>query len=313
MMISVVICSWNRRRLLQNALESLCRAHPPKHMTWQLVVVLNDCTDDSQAVVEQFKDRLPIVCTSEPRPGLSYARNRAIESLSGDLVIWIDDDVRVSLDWLRGYEQALLHWPDASIFGGPILPEFEGKPPIWLADNWELCGSAFAARRAPKEEGPISIDYLPYGANFAVRTSVQRQFPFDVRLGRRPGAPWSGEEEVEVLRAILASGGTGRWVRSALVHHVMPPERQTMAYLRAYYEADGRLSGLRSRRHEARFLAATCLGDLCIAVNLEARFRALRAFAQPARWITGLRNAAFARGRWIGRCWPSKQNSRPWP
>ena len=251
-----VICSWNRRRLLQNALESLCRVHPLKRMTWQLVIVLNNCTDDSQAIVEQFKDRLPIVCSTEPRPGLSYARNRAIELVSGDLVIWIDDDVRVSREWLRGYEQAFLRWPDASLFGGPILPEFEGQPPVWLANNWELCGSAFAARRVPEEDSPIALDYLPYGANFAVRTCVQRQFLFDVRLGRRPGVGWFGEEEIEVLRAIFASGGTGRWVRSAIVHHVMPQERQTIAYLRAYYEANGRMSGLRSRRYKFPFSSA---------------------------------------------------------
>ena len=301
MTISVVICSWNRERLLQNALASLCDAHPPKHMMWQVVIILNNCTDNSQAIVEQFKYRLPIVCKIERRPGLSYARNSAIEVVSGDVVIWIDDDVRVSREWLRGYEQAFLQWPEASIFGGPILPEFEGKPPVWLTNNWELCDSAFAFRRVPEENAPIALDYLPFGANFAVRTCVQRQFLFDVRLGRRPDIPWHGEEELEVFRAIFASGGTGRWVRAAVAHHVMPQERQTIAYLRAYYGASGRVMGLRSRCHEPPFSAAACLRDLYVAVVLEARFRALKAFAQPRRWVKGLEHAAFARGWWRGR------------
>ena len=168
MKISAVICSWDRQRLLQNALKSLCRVYPLKRMTWQVVIVLNNCTDNSQTIVDQFKDRLPIVCRTEPRPGLSYARNRAIELVSGDIVIWIDDDVRVSREWLRGYEQAFLQWPDASIFGGPILPEFEGQPPIWLANNWELCGSAFAARRVP--EGGFS----DRPRLFALRSKLRR-------------------------------------------------------------------------------------------------------------------------------------------
>jgi glycosyltransferase involved in cell wall biosynthesis len=300
MTISVVICTRNRRRLLQNTLKSLCGAEPPKHMKWELIIVLNDCTDDSQGVVAQFKDRLPIVCATESRPGLSYARNRAIELLLGKLVIWTDDDVRVSCEWLRGYEEAFLRWPEASIFGGPIQPEFENQAPEWLVNNWELCGSAFAARSVPEDQAPISLDYLPYGANFAIRTSVQREFLFDVRLGRRPNISWFGEEELEVLRAILATGRTGRWVPSAMVYHVMPQERQTIAYLRAYYESCGRVSGLRSRDLEPAFSAATCLRDLWRALRSQARFRALSA-ARPAKWLECLKDAAFARGWLLGR------------
>jgi hypothetical protein len=232
---------------------------------------------------------------------LSYARNKAIELLSGDLVIWIDDDVRVSRGWLRSYEEALLQWPDASIFGGPILPEFEGHPPEWLAKNWERCSSAFAARRVPEDDSRISLDYLPYGANFAVVTRVQRQFLFDVRLGRRPDAPWFGEEELEVLQAILASGRKGHWVRSAKVSHLMPPERQTIAYLRAYYESHGRQSGRRSRELKSYSSPGSYLRDLWIAISSEARFRAFRAFAPPTKWLSGLEQAAFARGWWMGR------------
>jgi glycosyltransferase involved in cell wall biosynthesis len=304
--ISVVICSWNRERLLQNALESLCSAHPLKRFSWQVVVVLNNCTDNSQSVVEQFENRLPILCKTERRPGLSRARNTAIDAVSGDVMIWIDDDVRVSREWLRAYEQAFLEWPEASIFGGPILPEFEGRAPLWLEDNWEVCSSAFAARRVPPEaDAPIVLDYLPFGANFAVRTCVQRQFYFDVRLGRRPGVSWCGGEEAEVLHAILESGRSGRWVRSASVHHVMPQERQTIAYLRAYYEADGRTLGFKSRLEHPRSLTATCLRDLCVAIRMEARFRVLRPLARPGRWIKSLEEAAFTRGWWIGRYWPS--------
>jgi glycosyltransferase involved in cell wall biosynthesis len=243
------------------------------------------------------------VCLAEPRPGLSNARNRGIDVASGDVLIWIDDDVRVAPGWLRGYEEAFLRWPDASLFGGAILPEFEGTPPAWLVRSWHLCDAAFAARRRPRFDAPIALsdNYPPYGANFALRARWQRQFRYDPRLGARPGNWMMSGEETEVMNAVLAGGATGRWVRAAVVHHVMPPERQSVAYVRAYYESAGRLSGLRSRRHESPPSAVERLLDLSQATLLQARYRSLRAVAPSRFWVPALVNAAGARGRWIGR------------
>ena len=95
--ISVAICTRNRERLLAGALESLCHVRPPEQMAWQVVIILNDCTDRSSEVVDQFRSRLPIVSDVEPRPGLSRARNRAIDIATGEAIIWIDDDVSVPI------------------------------------------------------------------------------------------------------------------------------------------------------------------------------------------------------------------------
>jgi hypothetical protein len=301
--ISVVICSWNRERLLKSTLESLCRAQPPQRLTWEVVVILNDCTDGSAGVVGQFRARLPLVCQAEPRPGLSNARNKGIDVASGDVLIWIDDDVRVAPGWLRGYEDAFMQWPDVSLFGGAILPEFEGNPAAWLVRSWHLCDSAFAARRMPHADAPIVLEdnYPPYGANFALRACVQRQFRYDTALGARPGNWMMSGEETEVMHAVLARGATGRWVRAAVVHHIMPPERQSVAYVRAYYESAGRLSGLLSRRHGPPPSRVEGLYDLGQAILLQAQYRGLRAVSHSRHWVPALVNAAVARGRWIGR------------
>jgi glycosyltransferase involved in cell wall biosynthesis len=300
-MISVAICTWNRERLLTGTLESLCRARPLEKLALEVVVILNNCTDHSGDVVDRFRTRLPIVCEAEPRPGLSHARNKAIDVASGDVIVWIDDDVRVEPDWLRGYESAFLQWPQASIFGGAILPEFEGRTPAWLSEAWHLCDSVFAARRVPEADAPILPDdkYPPYGANFAVRTAVQRRFRYDGRLGARPGGLVMTGEETEVIRAIFGDGGTGRWVRSAVVHHVMPPERQTIHAIRAYYERCGYLAEKRFHRTGFRPSFIDRLRDSGMVIGSDARFRWLRAFARPTRWVPALVAAATARGRWI--------------
>jgi glycosyltransferase involved in cell wall biosynthesis len=296
---------------LAGALESLCRVRPPQQLTWQVVIILNDCTDRSSDVVDQFRSRLPIVSDVEPWPGLSRARNRAIDIAAGDVMIWIDDDVRVEPDWLCSYESSFLRWPQVSLFGGPIVPEFEGDPPPWLTQSWQLCDSAFAARRVPQPDAPIRPDdnYPPYGANFAVRMPAQRRYRYDVQLGAQPGRIIMTGEETEVIRAIFRDGGSGRWVHSAVVHHVMPKERQTIGYIRAYYESCGWLSERASAPVDVRPNVNKRLRDRSSVLTSELRFRCLRVFAPPRRWMPALVEAATARGRWLGRYRPDDAGS----
>jgi hypothetical protein len=300
--ISVAICTRARARLLEGALASLCRAHPPRQSEWEVLVVLNDCVDDSPRVVDRFRDRLPIVCVAEAVPGLSHARNRAIDTAAGDVIAWIDDDVEVDADWLRAYEGAFLRWPDASVFGGAILPKFEGTPPDWLQQAGDLCGAAFAARPVPEADAPILLDdELPFGANFAVRMLAQRQFRYHPGLGQRPGKWIVSGEEVEVIRWILAGGSAGRWVRGATVQHIMPQARQTIEYVRYYYASSGRLMELRARRSGFRPSSADRLRDLVTMNGAQAWFRLLKTVAGPRQWVPTLVTAAIARGKWIGR------------
>ncbi|HLH95377.1 MAG TPA: glycosyltransferase family A protein [Xanthobacteraceae bacterium] len=304
--ISVIICSWNRERLLRNTLESLCRLHPLKKLNWEVIVVLNDCTDGSRAVVEQFRGRLPIMSETEARPGLSHARNKGIEVASGGVLVWIDDDVRAAPEWLCAYETAFLQYADVSLFGGPILPEFEGGAPAWLQRSWHLCDSAFAARRVPDTDREITVadQYPPYGANFALRASVQRQFRYDIRLGARPGKWKISGEETDVIQSLLASGHSGRWVRTAIVHHVLPRERQSVAYVRGYYESAGRQAELKASHTGSEPCLADRLNDLGEVMRLQAGYRMLRIFSGSTQWVPALVRASLARGRWIGRYRP---------
>jgi hypothetical protein len=294
--VSVALCTRDRERLLEGALEALCRMNPPERVRWEVLVILHNCRDGSRDVVERFRARLPLVCEVEMRPGLSHARNKAIEVASGDVMVWIDDDVRVEADWLRGYEAAFARWPQASVFGGPIVPEFEGVPPPWLQQSLHLWDSVFAARRVPEPDAPIQLEsgYLPYGANFAVRMGAQRETRYDVRLGRQPGDVILTGEETDVIRRILLAGGSGRWVQSAAVRHLIPQERQTLAYLRDYCE------GCAMSERTARPVGLLPLLRVGARVAMfELRFRLLKAFAPPDRWVPAMIQAASQRGHWM--------------
>jgi glucosyl-dolichyl phosphate glucuronosyltransferase len=299
--MSVAICTRNRERLLRDTLTQLSRAVPPRRSRWEVVVVLNDCSDGSAAVVEELRDALPIVAAVEPKPGLCHARNRAIDVAGGDVILWTDDDVLVDPQWLCAYEEAILRWPSSSVFGGPIRPRFEGVIPDWLEKSWRLCSSAFAAREVPQGGAPIvpAGDDLPFGANFAIGADAQRRVRYDVRLGRRPGRWIIGGEELAVMREILRDG-TGRWVPAAVVEHVIPPERQTVGYLRAYFQGHGYLLGMQSSVARDQRSWREHLGEIRGIVAAEIEFRRLRRTADPERWVPALVAAAVAQGRWAG-------------
>jgi glycosyltransferase involved in cell wall biosynthesis len=238
MKFTVAICTWNRASLLPRILERLTRLRHPA-CAWEVLVVNNNSTDDTDRVLEAFAGRLPLRRAFEPRQGLSHARNTVVRHAEGDYIVWTDDDALADAGWLAAYARAVERHPEAAVFGGPVRPRFEGTPPPWLAEAWREIGAAFAARDLGEE--PFELDQtgeLPYGANYVIRAREQRLHPYDPALGRSLKGGALGEETA-VIRAVLASGVSGWWVPDASVEHWIAKERQTVRYLRSYYSLQG--------------------------------------------------------------------------
>jgi glycosyltransferase involved in cell wall biosynthesis len=310
---SVVVCTRDRAASLARLLDSLARCEPPRHASWQVVVVDNGSRDGTPAVLESFRERLPLVALREPQPGLSRARNAGLDAADGDYLLWTDDDVALSRGWLRAYEAAFEAHPDAAFFGGPIRPRFEGSPPRWLPPMLPELRTAFAALEQPDPRGRLDrrSPHLPYGANLVVRGAEQRCFRFDLRRGRQPGPILFSGEESDVLRRIARAGGTGVWVPDAEVEHWIDPARQTRAYLRRYYAGDGYL-GTRDSLDAGR---ATGLGArLRLRRRIALRYGAYlggRLLGSPQRWVPALRDTAVLRGRLIAHQEATRRASRP--
>ncbi|MBI3789298.1 MAG: glycosyltransferase family 2 protein [Gemmatimonadetes bacterium] len=240
--VTVAICTWNRAALLRETLARMTALDVPAGLGWELVVVNNNCTDDTDAVLAQFTDRLPLRRVAEPTPGLSNARNAAVRAAGGRWIVWTDDDVLVSSGWLSAYLAAFAADPEAVVFGGPIRPWFPATPPAWLTAAWSRVAPAYACIDYGDAPFPLDSRRVPFGANMAFAADALRAHPFDPARGVRPGSRMGGEE-TDVVRALLAGGGRGRWVPEAIVDHWIPPERQTIAYLQQWFEAYGEYLG----------------------------------------------------------------------
>lgn len=264
----------------------------------EFIVVNNNSTDETDAVIDRYAREMPLRRVFEPQPGVAHARNAAIEAAGGDYLVWTDDDVLVDPAWLEAYEAAFRAHPHAGVFGGPIFPLFEEPLPPWLADTWRSVGIAFGLRDFGPDPVPLDPDRLPFGANFAVRMREQKSVRFKTHLGRRPGDRWCLGEETEMLSRLLAADVEGWWVSGAGIRHRIPGERLTTSYLRKYHRGCGRTEVMLWELHSGAPLGVYRSLRLTAAwIKRELRYKHLRATGGPDAWVPALADASLAWGR----------------
>jgi glucosyl-dolichyl phosphate glucuronosyltransferase len=241
MNLTVAIPTWNRAWLLRRTLDQLAQVRVPSGVRWEVVVVNNNSSDDTECVIASFVRRLPLRSVHEPRAGVAHARNRGAQEARGDYVLWADDDVLVCEDWIAAYCEAFERWPDAILFGGPIEPWSDSRMPVWLRRAWPAVANAYGERDLGPVPVPLADDMerVPFGANYAVAREVHARFRYDTNLGVRPGSIVGGEE-TRLMRQALAAGGMGWWVPKARVKHFVAEHELSTAYLRRYHAAYGR-------------------------------------------------------------------------
>lgn len=232
MFLTVAIRTLDRAESLRRTLDSLGAMRLPGDVGWEIVVVDNGSTDPTDDVIRAFAGRLPVRREIEPRRGHAHASNRAVDAARGDYIVWTDDDVVVDPSWLAAYAEAFRRWPDAAVFGGPIVPRYVPPVPRWILECEGLVGGAFGARDFTDAIFLASTppESLPAGANFALRAAEQRAFRYNPDLGHRPGQRRLGEETDVILR-ILRSGAAGYAVPAARVEHCVRADMQTTAFV----------------------------------------------------------------------------------
>jgi GT2 family glycosyltransferase len=121
---SVVIPTMKRPRILEGTLESLRHCDP---CPTEVIVVDADPEQSARPVVTRFQDELtPLVRYVHSTPSLTGQRNRGIDESSGDVVVFLDDDVELDASLFGRLGDA---YEDASVVGatGRILEDDPGR------------------------------------------------------------------------------------------------------------------------------------------------------------------------------------------
>lgn len=239
MFVTVIICTRNRASQLCNVLDSFVAMDKPSE-DWEMLLVDNGSSDNTQEVINSYKDKLPIRSVIEETPGLSNARNTGVKNATGEYICWTDDDVKVDTKWLVGYVEAFKKHPDAVVFGGVIEPVAETEFPKWWVENFDLFEDLMAKRDFGDKEILFgkSNKTTPYGANFAIKTEANKRHLYNVNLGVSPNFKRLGEE-TDVISKIIDEGASGLWTPKPIVKHIIPAARLTKEYLATYSQSAG--------------------------------------------------------------------------
>ena len=292
MFLTVAICTRNRADSLARTLESFTKLVIPPGVEWELIIVDNGSSDHTKNAISHFSSLLPIRGVYEPTPGLSNARNRAVDEARGEYILWTDDDVIVDPNWLAAYAEAIERWPHAAIFGGKTIPEFEPPTPAWFVACQEELAAMLAARDFGDEPLQIDTDKLPFGANYALRMSEQKRFPYDPLLGACTGRNRVGEETA-VLSAIMREGGVGYYVPDARVQHLIGRERQTLKYIGSYYRGHGETAAMKEGAKPVSSILKLPPWLIQKIIAEGFHFSAQRIFFYPQKYIKNFKKYSF--------------------
>ena len=142
MKISLLILNYNGKDLLMECLPSIIEASSKSCHDCEVIVVDNNSTDNTHAVVDEFCRRFPnVLYCFEPQQGISYARNRGWQEARGEYVAYIDDDARAGESWLETALALLENTKPAPLcLGGPVLPFYTTAKPTWFKEEMQTWG-----------------------------------------------------------------------------------------------------------------------------------------------------------------------------
>jgi glycosyltransferase involved in cell wall biosynthesis len=217
--VSVIVCTYNRRPLLE-ALADTIVAQLPVDYPLEVIVVDNNSRDDTAACAHALAERRPeFRYVFEPRQGLSHARNAGAAAANHEFLLYLDDDALAPPHYLPTLGRRLDQY-DPDFFGGPLYPLYVDPKPDWFPESLEI--------RKKADRSGVDNTIVLTGANYGVRRSVLAKLGgFDPRYGMRGGKVGMLEERLVI----------------ETYRRMVPPDEQ-----RIYYGLDHFILNQTSRR-----------------------------------------------------------------
>lgn len=249
--VSVLICTYNRARLLRETLTALRNLDFPADCSVEILIVDNNSTDNTRLVVEEAAaaSRVPMVYLRETRQGKSFALNTGLAHSRADVIALTDDDVLPAQEWLSRIVGTFRE-RDVTFVFGKVLPRWGSVPPPELLTP-----------RAQVIWGPLAIvDYgdegieyrpdsrgqrLPIGANLAfARNALVTIGGWRTDLGKVNNTLISGEDHEIFIRLARYGLYRGYYDPGTSVRHYVPAARLTRKYFRQWFYWHGKTNAL---------------------------------------------------------------------
>ncbi len=218
--VSVVVCSYNGGRTLDQCLRSLLALDYPDY---EIIVVDDGSTDDTRVILSRFPS---VRAIHQSNQGLSVARNVGLQAATGSIVAYTDSDCFADPHWLAHLVHQFQR-SNAVAVGGPNLTPEDGR----LA----ACVAASPGQPMHVLESDQVAEHIP-GCNMAFRRDALLAINGFDPLYRKAG------DDVDVCWRLQQAGHWIAFAPGAMVFHHR--RQNPRAYLRqqaGYGEAEALL------------------------------------------------------------------------
>jgi glycosyltransferase involved in cell wall biosynthesis len=220
--LSIVISTYNRKKYLKYALQSLVEQSADKNQ-FEVLVIDNNSTDKTEEVVKEFVNRLPLKYFLEKKQGVSNARNKGIKESKYNFIAFLDDDAKASEKWVKNALN-LINEKKLLIFGGPIYPYYEDFKPSWFKDEYEIRKNGETPKKLSKK------NYISGSNIFFNKKTFDIIGLFNPKLGPVSKKMAFGEETK--LQIIADNKNIDRFYYPEIfIYHLAPKWKMKISYI----------------------------------------------------------------------------------
>ena len=235
MSISVIICTHNPREdYLRRTLEAL-QKQTLSIGQWELLLIDN-ASDDPLAEKWDLSWHPHARILREEELGLTPARLRGIAEAKGEVIVFVDDDNVLHLDYLSNALQLHNEFPQVGVWSGTIIGAFETQP--------SSCTETFLPYLALSKESKTYYCHdvekapLPIGAGMVVTKTVASHYALELRqpshrraLDRTGGKTLIAGGDTDIGIVGCQSGFACGRSPSLVLTHLIPETRLQIRYL----------------------------------------------------------------------------------
>ncbi|WP_392531758.1 hormogonium polysaccharide biosynthesis glycosyltransferase HpsE [Nostoc sp. C117] len=239
---TVAIPTYNGESRLPELLERLKNQLRTENLSWEIIVVDNNSTDNTAKVVEAYQKQwhcpYPLKYCFEAKQGAAYARKKGVTEAKGKFIGFLDDDNYPISNWVATAYAFAEKYPKAGAYGSQIHPDWEVKPP----ENFQRIAPFLAIT----ERGNLPLLYeaknklLPPSAGLVIRKQAWLEsVPEKSILNGRVKGNMLTSEDLEMLSYIQKAGWEIWYNPEMEIYHKIPSSRLQKDYLIPFFRGIG--------------------------------------------------------------------------